>query len=64
VTDEERKIKCMGHAIDVYRKAVIQLFVDATSGQRKTMDKNDVAAITGRAHDDANLWLRRAKGQQ
>lgn len=46
---------------DTYRKALVQLWGNATSGNRKTLDKADVGRIAGNAIDQGNELHRRAK---
>lgn len=46
---------------DVYRKALVGLYCDATSGKRTTLDKAQVAKAAGCAIDHGNELFRRAK---
>lgn len=57
----ERQVKLLRVEADVYRKALIRLWADATSGARKTMDKGTVGDIAGNAIDQGNELFRRAK---
>jgi len=58
---EERRMRFLRAERDLYRNALIRLYVNATSGKRKTMDCDEIASITARAYDEGNALSRRAK---
>jgi hypothetical protein len=58
---DERATRLMRAELDVYRRAVISLGVEATSGGRKTMDKAEVAEACDRALEEGNRYSRRRR---
>lgn len=58
---DETQMHLLRDECDIYRNAIVRLVCDATSGDRKTMDKSTVAAIAGQALERGNDVHRRSK---
>lgn len=58
-----RVLKCAQQEAATYRRAVVTLVSEATSGDRKTLDKAHVADVAGQALEEGNAWSLRATGR-
>lgn len=58
---DERQVKLLQHEADAYRKVLIRLYCDATSGKRTTMDKVEVARWAEMGIEEGRELHARAK---